>query len=66
MADDDYRPHADQVGLTNGQAIGIAELPNSFVQGAAYVGSFTVGRTIATKLGSLTSISARWTPKAVW
>jgi hypothetical protein len=31
---------ADDVGITNGQATGIAELPNGFIQGATYLASF--------------------------
>jgi hypothetical protein len=34
---------ADPVGITNGMAAGIAELPQGFVQGLTYLGSFTEG-----------------------
>ena len=34
---------ADNVGITNGIAAGIPELPNGYVQGAAYLGSYVVG-----------------------
>ena len=32
---------ADPIGMTNGMAAGIPELPQGFVQGLSYLGSFT-------------------------
>ncbi len=37
---------ADPVGMTNGMAAGIAELPQGFVQGARYLGSFVEGSAV--------------------
>ncbi len=36
---------ADYTGITNGQSAGIPELPNGFVQGSAYIGSFWLNST---------------------